>query len=453
MANPLITMTTTMGMMGDQLRLYTKLQNFFAIGGITGEPMSSICNRVMGRLFSRRMPWRFNQCDLAPFPYGPGNFMVSQPGFQQIQFAGASVFVLLPQSTQSVVNMPYGGVGVDLAPKKVGNFIYGPQGGGSSSVYIDPTTGIITVQTLDPHPFQSQNVSGPAAYLTGLTNPAFNAVYTYNGLLSQAAWTQGLNILSIVDATHFTLQGVLGNHYGSLTHISATAGTTTVTVANTMSVGDIMTFSNIVTNTALNGLQVTLTVVTATTVSFATPSGVTITNGADTGYIYAAPSGAPGIYDFSWLQAADIYDLNSQSFPMPLDQIQAVHRKSKEYSPTGDNLEIACQKDNNNGVLVFRLTEPQGNYPFAFSLTYQKRAPKMTDPGNVFPWPDELSFVLFEMCMYEACRIAYGISGEETQLQAQAAAIALENALSSEDRESNTMGLTPDFSLMTGPGM
>jgi hypothetical protein len=128
--------------------------------------------------------------------------------------------------------------------------------------------------------------------------------------------------------------------------------------------------------------------------------------------------------------------------------VKAVHRKSKEYTTTGDKLEIAPVVDYNNGVIKFRLTEPLGTYPWAFCLSIQKRAPKMSAPGDVFPWPDELSFVIFEMCLWQAMRISYGISCEETQLQMQVAQGAVMAALESEDREDNTMAMTPDWSLM-----
>lgn len=449
MPNPLITMTTTMGQMADQLRLHTKLQNFFGIAGVTGEPMSGISNRVMQMLLTKRMPWRFNVAEYAPFPWGTGNFMVSQPGFQDIKFAGASVFVLLPQSYNGIAsNMPSGGVGVDLAPTIIGNFTYGPVNGGASGVSIDPATGTISVQTLDPHPYSSQSIGGPNAFLTGLTNPAFNSVYTYNNILSTAQWTQGFNFVAIQGPYNFTLQGTPGEHYGSITKVATSGSQTVVSLPNTMSIGDVMTFSNVEANSGLNGKNVTLAAATPTTVSFLTPAGVTITPGADTGYIYAAPSGAPGIFNFSWLQSADVVDLNSQAFPPPIDQVKAVHRKAKEYSTTGDRLEIAPVVDYSNGVIKFRLTEPLGTYPWGFCLSIQKRAPKMSAPGDVFPWPDELQFCIFEMCLWQAMRIAYGISGEETQLQMQVAQGAVMAALESEDREDNTMAMTPDWSLM-----
>ena len=447
--NPLVTMSTTMGQMADQLRLHTKLQNFFAIGGVTGEPMAGISNRVMQMLYTRRMPWVFNQVEYAPVPWGSGNFLVIQPGWQDIKFAGASIFVLLPQSYNGITsNMPCGGVGLDLNPNTVNNITYGPVNGGTYGVSIDPTTGLVSVQTLDPHPYQPQNIGGPQAFLTGVVNPAFNSVYTYNSTLSTAAWTQGYTIVSIEGPNNLTLQGVLGQHYASLTAVSSSANTTTVTVANSMSVGDLMTFSTVATNTDLNDETVTLTAVSPTSVSFLTPAGAVITPGADTGYIFAAGSGAAGIFNFSWLQSADVFDLNSLAFPPPIDQTKAVHRLAKEYTTTGDKIAIAPVVDYNNGVIKFRMREPLGTYPWGFCLTIQKRAPKMVNPGDVFPWPDELSYVLFEMILHQGMRVAYGVSATETQMQAQNAMGAVMSALESQDREDNEQAITPDWSLM-----
>jgi len=72
----------------------------------------------------------------------------------------------------------------------------------------------------------------------------------------------------------------------------------------------------------------------------------------------------------------------------------------------------------------------------------------MSKPGDVYPWPDELSYVIFEMCLWQGMRIAYGISGEETREQMQVAMGAVMAALESQDREDNTQSFAPDFSLM-----
>jgi len=438
-----------MGQMADQLRLHTKLQNFFAVGGITGEPMAGIANRVMQMLFTRRMPWKFNVAEYAPVPWGSGNFMVTQAGWQDVKFAGASCFVLQPTSASTTTSgLGVGGVGVDLAPTTVNNFTYSPVNGGTAGVSIIPSTGLMSVQTIDPHPFQTANLTGPPIYLTGLSNPAFNSTYTYNNLLGTASWTGGYQLLGIQSPYNFTVQGIQGAQYASITYIAASGGITTVACANTFSAGDILTFSSIAHNSGLNGQVITVLTATTSIITFATPSGVTITNEGDLGYVYAAPSGAPGIFNFSWLQSASIFDLNSQSFPPPIDSINAVQSRAKEYSTTGDKIEIAPVCDYNNGVIKFRLSEPLGNYPWGFSMSIQKRAPKIFQPGDIFPWPDELSYVIFEMCLWQGMRMAYGIGEGETQAQMQNAMASVMAALESQDREESGFSFAPDFSLM-----
>jgi hypothetical protein len=45
-------------------------------------------------------------------------------------------------------------------------------------------------------------------------------------------------------------------------------------------------------------------------------------------------------------------------------------------------------------------------------------------------------------------RFAYGATAAETQTQMQVAALALQSALESEDREANDMALTPEWQIM-----
>ena len=128
--------------------------------------------------------------------------------------------------------------------------------------------------------------------------------------------------------------------------------------------------------------------------------------------------------------------------------IDAVHRIAPEYTTTGDNLSLSCEIDYGNGVLSFRLSEPVSTYPFAFNMGYQARAPKFTSGQSIFQWPDDLSYVILETCLWQGMRFAYGITAAETQAQMQVAMLAVQNALASEDREANDMALTPNWSIM-----
>ena len=120
-----------------------------------------------------------------------------------------------------------------------------------------------------------------------------------------------------------------------------------------------------------------------------------------------------------------------------MNPIDAVHRIAPEYTSTGDTLNLSCEIDFGNGVVKFRLSEPVSTYPFAFCVVYQAKAPHFINAQSIFPWPDDLSYVLFELLLFQGFRFAYGITAAETQAQMQMAMNALQSALASEDREDN----------------
>lgn len=455
-----VNMTTTLASMADQLKIHTKLQNYWNVGGIDGQPMSGIATRVNQMLFNRRMPWKFNRVDLGSNnPAQNPHFFMSQQGFQDYKFAGATCFALI-NSTTPGGQLPAGGAGIDLNPgvyqngaAKVsygtfnGGGVFGPTGSWQSAgIIFDPSAGTFTVQFLDPHPFLPGNLGSSQILISGVVNPAYNSVFTYNQLAQTSQWIDSFTLVAIPDNFHIVLQGTPAQ-FGGISTISVAGNVTTIGVSNLMQRGDIMTFINVGTNAALNGKTVTLLAATANSVSFTTPTGVTITPGGESGTIYAAPSGAPGIFNFGWAQAGALIDINNNSFPLPVTPIDAVHRIAPEYTSTGDNLSISCERDYGNGVLSFRLSEPVSTYPFAFSIVYQAKAPLLFRPTDVFQWPDDLSNVIFEMCLWQGMRFAYGMTATETAAQMQAAMMAVQSAMASEDREANDQAITPEWSI------
>lgn len=458
---PNLTMTTTLQSMADLLSLHTKLQRFTGVGGIDMQPMKRLAENVQQMLFSRRMPWKFNRQNLGNNnPAVNPHFVISQQGFQDFRFAGASCFSLINSVTPGG-QLPAGGAGVDLNPgiyqngnAKVsygtfnGGNNYGPIGNWQTAgIIFNPTNGTFTVQFLDPHPFLPGNIQSSPILIAGVVNPAFNSTFTYNQLTQTSQWINSYMLLSIPDNFHIVLQGTPGQ-FGSISNISASGSITTVAVSNTMSIGDIMTFVGVTTNAALNGKTVTLLTATPNSVTFTTPTGVTITNGVDNGTIFAAPSGAPGIFNLGWVESAALIDLNNPSFPLPVTPIDAVHRIAPEYTSNGDSISLSCEIDYGNGVVQFRISQPVSTYPFAFNIVYQAKPPMFVNPQSVFAWPDDLSWVLFELLLAQAFRFAYGMTATETQAQMQIAFGALQQALATEDREDQIQGLSPDMSWM-----
>ena len=332
-------------------------------------------------------------------------------------------------------------------------------------------TGTFTVQFLDPHPFLPGNIGTSIFLVQGVVNPAFNSTFVYNQLTQLSGWVNGYQLVAIPDNFHIVLQGN-GGQLNSVSSISVSGSTTTVTLgspnpvpsyppnfndtqygpANTsgagITIGALMTFAGVGVNNGLNGAVVKILKTTTSSVTFATPPGVTITPGSDTGAIYAAPSGAPGIFNFGWMESASLVDINNPSFPLPVTPIQAVHRIAPEYTSTGDSTDISCEIDYGNGVLKFRLSEPVSTYPFAFNMVYQAKAPKFVSGQSVFQFPDDLSWVIFEMCLWQGMRFAYGFTSPEAQAQMQVAQAALMSALESEDREANEQAITPNWQIM-----
>ena len=459
---PSVNMTTTIQAMADQLKIHAKLQNFFNVGGVDGQPMLRIADNVMQTLLSRRMPWKFNRVNLGSNnPLVNPAFLISQQGFQDIHHAGATCFALI-NSVLPGGQLPAGGAGVDLNPGVYQNgnarVSYGPFNGGNSygptgnwqaaGIIFNPAAGTFTVQFLDPHPFQAGNIGTSQILISGVVNPAFNSTFTYNQLSQTSQWVNSYVLLSIPDNFHIVLQGT-SEQYGAISHISATGGVTTVSVSQTMTPGDIMTFTGRGTNVALNGLTVTLLTANSGAVTFTTLQGVArlrmdqIMARCTLRLLARRAFGILG-----WVESAALVDINNPSFPLPTNPIDAVHRLAPEYTSTGDNVSISCEVDYGNGVLKFRLSEPVSTYPFAFNVVYQAKAPKFTSGQSVFQWPDDYSFALFELLLWQGMRFAYGITSAETQAQAQAAQLALANVLAAEDREDVIQAITPQRSLM-----
>ena len=229
-----VNMTTTVQAMMDQCRIHNKLQNFFSIGQIDGQPALRICDNVQQMLLTRRMPWKWNRKNLGSNnPAVNPHFFISQQGWQDFSFAGASCFALINSVTPGG-QLPAGGAGVDLNPgvyqngqAKIsygtfnGGGSYGPTGNWQTAgIIFSPGTSTFTVQFLDPHPFQAGNIGTSQILIAGVVNSAYNSTFTYNQLSQTSQWINSYTLISIPDNFHIVLQGTLGQ-YGFISGISA----------------------------------------------------------------------------------------------------------------------------------------------------------------------------------------------------------------------------------------
>jgi len=78
-----VNMTTTLQALSDQLKIHTKLQNYWNVGQIDGQPMLGIASRVNQMLLMRRMGWKFNRVNMGSNnPAVNPHFFMTQQGFQ-----------------------------------------------------------------------------------------------------------------------------------------------------------------------------------------------------------------------------------------------------------------------------------------------------------------------------------------------------------------------------------
>jgi hypothetical protein len=181
----------------------------------------------------------------------------------------------------------------------------------------------------------------------------------------------------------------------------------------------------------------------------AVPDNMHFKFNAVAGQLNGDATGAPGITNWGHMESAYVTDINNTTFPQPVYKIIAVDRIAPAFYSNGDTMQVCMLLDMNNGILKFRISEPFSLYSWQINCVYQARANKLTTPQSVFNWPDNYSFALHEMCLWQAFRFAKGISAAETQAQKAAATEAIQMVRSADDVEETNEGISPDRSLMS----
>ena len=452
----LYNMSTTVQQLFDFVKLNTKLQNFFGQGGIVNQPGLMMAQMTNQLLLSLNEPWHFNREYLNSPPIGNGMFMPTQYGIQDYYHAGASCFCLMNQNLPNPT-FATGGVSIDLDNTAVNN---GYAGGytiisQTNGISVNSFTGVVTVQFLQPHPgFQV----GQTVFMSGNADPVYNSQFNYTGQVAQGGittqqtsqWSNGFVITAVPDDYHIQFTATNAMSVIISSNISVTNNVATVTVNNGFQAGYNVTFSGVTgsSNQWLNGLE--LAVISSNGTSFTVPA-VGISNYSQLALVgYACVnSGAPGINNWGYLEDVWVTDFNSLSFPQPVQPWIAVDRLAAGYYPTGDKHPSVCMRqDMNNGILMFRLSEPMGTYPYAVNFEYQARAPKFSTPQDIVQWRDDLIFTFMEVLLWYAFRQAAGTTAAETTMQYNIAQASIMQARIADDREDTGEAIVPDRSLM-----
>lgn len=157
---------------------HSDLMPLAGVGGYTNEPALSLCNDTLQDLLSAPIDWKFNRVEM------PTLFTSNTK--RDYQFAGAAAFTLGGSSAGAAIGLASGS-GITVA------------------------AGVVTVNTLEAHPFSS----GDTVYMLG--NVATTGTSSkYNSVLTQTAtsstYSNGWVIASTPTSTSFTFAATTGQN-------------------------------------------------------------------------------------------------------------------------------------------------------------------------------------------------------------------------------------------------
>lgn len=158
-----------------------------------------------------------------------------------------------------------------------------------------------------------------------------------------------------------------------------------------------------------------------------------------------AASGAPGITDFGWLEAASMVDPASGNTPQTTRVLWAV----RNLEPNGVCLEpnkLCVLQDLQTGVIRIRLNAAAANR-WQINPVYQAKPPLKVSLSDTWtPFPDELAYVYRQMFIAQAYRFA---NSARSEVEYQKAMANIAKGLGSDDREDSSEYVVPDCPLMT----
>ena len=134
------------------------------------------------------------------------------------------------------------------------------------------------------------------------------------------------------------------------------------------------------------------------TITAITPTSFTFTHTLSA----LGASGAPGILDYGWLEAATMVEMSNTSSPQKIVPLQAV-KDIQPMSSVANPEKVNVHKDNGDGTLTIRFRYVPGSVIWGANLHYQVAAPLKTDLGDDWsPFPDTTRQSIARQ-LYTAC--------------------------------------------------
>lgn len=156
-------------------------------------------------------------------------------------------------------------------------------------------------------------------------------------------------------------------------------------------------------------------------------------------------SGAPGIFNYAWLESGTMREINSTA-PIPktwqLDGVNDLHPTSVSTRPA----KVSVLTDNGDGTLKIRMQYAPGGTFYAVALVYQMQPPlKVALTDTWTPFPDRYGFVVRQAFLARAYRYMRSAAAAEEYQKSQ---FVINEAIGADDSEQSDQRIYPEQSLM-----
>ena len=155
--------------------------------------------------------------------------------------------------------------------------------------------------------------------------------------------------------------------------------------------------------------------------------------------------GAPGIFDYGWMQESYMYMMADTSAPYYNRLLYAKRQLPLSRIVDNPNL-ISVQHDNGDGTLLVRFYYCPGTVTWGAKLTYQMAAPVKTDlTQNWAPFPDHFSPLYRQAVIYRMYRF---LNSNHADAEYKKLQLEISKAAGFDDNEQTDVTLVPSNPLL-----